>query len=73
MGQSFHHATYGGCYHKKYEKVLLKQDDEVGRVFRMNGEKRNTSRILVGKPEAKRPPGRPGHRWVENIKMDLEK
>jgi hypothetical protein len=35
------------------------------------GEKRNAYRILVGKPEGKRPLGRPRHRWVENIKMDL--
>jgi hypothetical protein len=27
--------------------------------------------ILVGKPEAKRPLGRPRHRWVDNIEMDL--
>jgi hypothetical protein len=33
------------------------------------GEKRNACRILVGKPEGKRPLGRP--RWVNNIKMDL--
>jgi hypothetical protein len=35
------------------------------------GEKRNTYRILVGKPEGKRPLGRPGRRWVDNIKIDL--
>jgi hypothetical protein len=35
------------------------------------GEKRNASRILVGKPEGKRPLGRPRRRWVDNIKMDL--
>jgi hypothetical protein len=35
------------------------------------GKKRNTYRILVGKPERKRPLGRPGRRWVDNIKMDL--
>jgi hypothetical protein len=34
-------------------------------------EKRNAYRILVGKPEGKRPLGRPRHRWVDNIKMDL--
>jgi hypothetical protein len=34
-------------------------------------EKRNACRILVGKPEEKRPLGRPRHRWVDNIKMDL--
>jgi hypothetical protein len=37
----------------------------------MNGEKRNACRILVGKPERKRPLGRPKRRWVDNIKMDL--
>jgi hypothetical protein len=35
------------------------------------GAKRNAYRILVGKPEGKRPPGRPRRRWVDNIKMDL--
>jgi hypothetical protein len=35
------------------------------------GEKRNAYRILVGKPEGKRPLGRPRHRWVDNIKKDL--
>jgi hypothetical protein len=34
------------------------------------GEKRNAYRLLVGKPEGKRPLGRPRHRWVD-IKMDL--
>jgi hypothetical protein len=35
------------------------------------GEKGNAYRILVGKPEGKRPLGRPRCRWVDNIKMDL--
>jgi hypothetical protein len=34
-------------------------------------ERRNAYRILVGKPEGKRPLGRPRCRWVDNIKMDL--
>jgi hypothetical protein len=34
-------------------------------------EKRNACRLLVGKPEGKRPLGRPRRRWVDNIKMDL--
>jgi hypothetical protein len=37
------------------------------------GTKRNTYRILVGKPEGKRLLGRPRHRWAYNIKMDLRK
>jgi hypothetical protein len=41
-----------------------------GHVARI-GEKRNAYRILVGKPEGKRPPGRPKRRWVDNIKIDL--
>jgi hypothetical protein len=35
------------------------------------GEKRNVYRLLVGRPEGKRPLGRPRPRWIENIKMDL--
>jgi hypothetical protein len=35
------------------------------------GEKSNAYRILVGKPEGRRPLGRPRRRWVDNIKMDL--
>jgi hypothetical protein len=36
-----------------------------------NGEKKNAYRILVRKPDGKRPLGRPKRRWVDNIKMDL--
>jgi hypothetical protein len=36
-----------------------------------NGKKRNAYRILVGKPTAKRPLGRPRSRWEDNIGMDL--
>jgi hypothetical protein len=35
------------------------------------GEKRNMYRLLVGKSEGKRPLGRPRHRWIHSIKMDL--
>jgi hypothetical protein len=35
------------------------------------GEKRNVYRLLVGKPEGKRPLGSPKRRWIDNIKMDL--
>jgi hypothetical protein len=33
----------------------------------------NAYRILVGKPEGKRPLGRPRRRWMDNIKIDLRK
>jgi hypothetical protein len=36
-----------------------------------NGEKRNAYRLLVGKPEGKRPLGRTRRRWMVNIGMDL--
>jgi len=43
----------------------------VGHVARME-QRRGIYRVLVGKPEGKRPLGRPGHRWEDNIKMDLQ-
>ena len=42
-----------------------------GHVARMD-DKREAYSILVGKPEGKRPLGRPRYRWVDNIKMDLK-
>jgi len=41
-----------------------------GNVARME-ERRGIYRVLVGKPEGKRPLGRPRRRWEDNIKMDL--
>jgi hypothetical protein len=35
------------------------------------GEERNMYKILVGKPEGKRPPGRPWRKWKHGIRMDL--
>jgi hypothetical protein len=35
------------------------------------GEGRNVYRVLVGKPEGKRPLDRPRHRWEDRIKLDL--
>ena len=42
-----------------------------GHVARM-GERRGVYRVLVGKPEGKRPLGRPWRKWENNIKMDLQ-
>ena len=45
---------------------------QAGRMARA-GEKNNAHRVLVGKPEGKRPRGRPRHRWEDNIsKLDLQ-
>jgi hypothetical protein len=37
------------------------------------GERRGAYRALVGKPEGRRPLGRPRHRWEDNIKIDFFK
>jgi len=39
----------------------------------VSGESRGVYRVLVGKPEDKRPLGRSRRRWEDNIKMDLQK
>jgi hypothetical protein len=41
--------------------------------FARLGEERGVQRLLVGKPEGKRPLGRPRRRWEDNIKRDLQK
>jgi hypothetical protein len=43
-----------------------------GRATRI-GDGRGMHRVLMGKPEGKRPPGRPRLRWEDNIKADLQK
>jgi len=46
----------------------MKWAENVARI----GERRGVYRVLVGKPEGKRPLGRPRRRWEENINMDLQ-
>jgi hypothetical protein len=36
------------------------------------GDKRGAYRVLMGRPEGKRLPGRPRHRWEDNMKLDLK-
>jgi hypothetical protein len=43
----------------------------MGKACSTNGEKRNSYRILVAKPEGKRPVGRPLRRWVDSIKKEI--
>ena len=43
-----------------------------GHVARMRGEWRGVYGVLVGKPEGKRPLGRPRRKWEDNLKMDLQ-
>ena len=52
-------------------RVIISRMRWAGHVARM-GEGRGVYRVLVGKPEGKRPLGRPRRRWEDNIKMDLQ-
>jgi hypothetical protein len=51
--------------------IKLRRMRWAGHVARMR-ERRGAHRILVGRPEGRRPLGRPRHRWEDNIKMDLQ-
>ena len=48
------------------------ETNEMGRACGAYGEDRGVHRVLVGKPEGKRPLGRPRRRWEDNMKMDLQ-
>ena len=48
------------------------ETNEMGRACSAYGEVRSVHRVLVGKPEGKRPLGRPRRRWEDNIKMDFQ-
>jgi hypothetical protein len=48
------------------------EKNEMGGACSSEGEGRGMYRVLVGKPEGKRPLGRPRRRWEDNIKMDLK-
>ena len=62
----------GLCFsHSILRVIKSRRMRYAGHVARM-GEKRDVYRVLVGKPEGKRPLGRPRRRWEDNIKMDLQ-
>jgi hypothetical protein len=71
------HKTSSGA--RKYRAVTFVlcakgnqvEEDETGGPCSTNGEKRNAYRLLLRKPEGKRPLGRPRRRWVDNIRMNL--
>jgi hypothetical protein len=52
-------------------QIKSRQMRWAGHVSHM-GEKRKVYKVLVGKPEAKRPLGRPRHRWENGIRMDFK-
>ena len=59
-------------YYSLIFRTYFKRMRWAGHVARM-GEGRVVHRVLVGKPEGRRPLERPRHRWEDNIKMDLRK
>ena len=57
--------------HWPFSPTVAKRMRWAGHVARM-GEERGAYRVLVRKPDGKRPLGRPRRRWVDNIRMDLQ-
>jgi hypothetical protein len=53
--------------------VLVIEKNEMGGACSADGEGRGVYRVLVGKPKGNRTLWRPGCRWEDNIKMDLQK
>jgi hypothetical protein len=63
--------------HKICVLIFLQHVSETFLILRRNqrtrmGEGRGAYRVLVGRPEGRRPLGRPKRRWKDNIKMDLQ-
>jgi hypothetical protein len=52
--------------------VIKIEKNGTGRACSTYGDIRGVYRVLVGKPEGKRPLGRPRRRWEDNIKVDLQ-
>jgi len=59
------------CSPSVFRVINLRRMRWAEHVARM-GERRGVCRVLVGKPERKKPLGRPRRRWEDNIKMDLQ-
>ena len=59
------------CSHNIFLMINSRRMRWAGHVAR-RGERIGVYRVLVGKPEGKRPLGRPRHRWENNIKTDLQ-
>jgi hypothetical protein len=69
-------STIERASNNKIDMLLLvpydvRKEDEMGRACSTNGAKMNACWTLVGKPEGKRPLGRPRRKWLDNIKIDL--
>jgi len=65
-----HNEELSDLYSSPNIRVIKSRISWMGHVTRM-GDRKGVYRALVGKPEGKRPLGRPRRRWEDNIKMDL--
>ena len=65
------HTLWTYRYEQTHFEFILKWYKKSGHVVRV-GEERGVYRVLVGKPDGKKPLGRPRRRWVYNIRMDLQ-
>jgi hypothetical protein len=72
-GRRLHNEELNGLYSSPniIRVIRSRRMRWVGHVARM-GEKRGAYRILVGRPEGRRPLGRPRRRWEDNIEIDLQ-
>ena len=64
----FTYIVHVGLYKYVYMYALMRWAGHMART----GKERGVYRVLVGKPEGKRPLGRPRRRWVDNIRTDLQ-
>jgi hypothetical protein len=70
--RKFHNEEFHDQVFTKYYIRIIKarRMRRAGHVARM-GEKKSAYRLLLGKPEGRRPLGRPRRRWLDNIRKDL--
>ena len=66
-------SFYKSALHAKYGSVDQIKKKEMGRHVTYMGDRRGAHRVLMVRPDRKRPLGRCRHRWENNIKMDLPK
>jgi hypothetical protein len=67
-GRKLHNVELNDLYSSTNIVRVIKS-----RRMRWAGQRRDVYRVLMGKPEGKRPLGRPRHRWEDNIKKNLRK
>jgi hypothetical protein len=60
------------CIPREYCSGDRFEKNEMGGACRVYGERRGVYRVLVGKPEGKRPLVRPRRRWEDNVNADLQ-